>query len=397
MAFDEPGVAGVGRVEEPVVLVVGLVGGEQSGAVPGLDGGGVHAEMVGDLGDGEQAAGAEPVGVAGEVVAAADVEHDRGGEGLAFAGAVTGGVERVGGLGVGVVVEEPVEHGDGVGVGLAGLPGAGRDRDGQAGGLAAAEPDVQVDAGRSCCMVTSSMSRRAMRLRSRCGVAGFVHRAGKSVASARIRAWCSSVERGVAAALALVVVVLGGLQRRGARCSSRLPGCRRRAGCRGRRRGSGGGPGRRGGGRVRRGGGAAVGFVGAGLELGLDGERDLERERGDGVEQQLADRGVDGGAGDVWQRRRRRCDGSRARSGSRATRCRGGCGSARSSAVRSGRRSPGPAAARGLPGPGRRRRSVPWAWALPSSGCWLASYCSQADVAGVGVGDQRDPLLAGHG
>ena len=41
-----------------------------------------------------------------------------------------------------------------------------------------------------------------------------------------------------------------------------------------------------------------VGFVGAGFELGLDGERDLERERGDGVEQQLADRGVDAGAGD---------------------------------------------------------------------------------------------------
>ena len=43
--------------------------------------------------------------------------------GLSVAGAVTGGVERVGGLGVGVVVEQPVERGEGVGVGLAGLPG----------------------------------------------------------------------------------------------------------------------------------------------------------------------------------------------------------------------------------------------------------------------------------
>ena len=34
-------------------------------------------------------------------------------------------------------------------------------------------------------MVTSSMSSRAMRLRSRCGVAGWDHRAGKSVASPR--------------------------------------------------------------------------------------------------------------------------------------------------------------------------------------------------------------------
>ena len=46
-----------------------------------------------------------------------------------------------------------------------------------------------------------------------------------------------------------------------------------------------------------------VGFVGAGFELGLDGEGDLERERGDGVEQQLADRVVDAvWPGIVWQR-----------------------------------------------------------------------------------------------
>ena len=66
--------------------------------------------------------------------------------GLFVAGAVTGGVECVGGLGVGVGVEEPVELGDGVGAGLAGLPGCGRDRDGEAVGLSAAEADVQVDA-----------------------------------------------------------------------------------------------------------------------------------------------------------------------------------------------------------------------------------------------------------
>ena len=71
LAFGQPGVGGVGRVEQRDVLVVGLVGGEQPGAAPGLDGGGVHAETVGGLGEGEQAAGAEPVGVAGQVVAAA--------------------------------------------------------------------------------------------------------------------------------------------------------------------------------------------------------------------------------------------------------------------------------------------------------------------------------------
>ena len=42
-----------------------------------------------------------------------------------------------------------------------------------------------------------------------------------------------------------------------------------------------------------------VGFGGAGFELCLDGERDLERERGDGVEQQRADGLVDRVAGKV--------------------------------------------------------------------------------------------------
>src|SRR5262249_35921834 len=71
LAFDQPGVGGVGRVEQGDVLVVGLAGGEQHGASPGLDGGDVDAEVGGCLGHGEQAAGAQPVGVAGQVVALA--------------------------------------------------------------------------------------------------------------------------------------------------------------------------------------------------------------------------------------------------------------------------------------------------------------------------------------
>jgi putative transposase len=71
LAFDQPGIGGVGQVEQRDVLVIGLVGGEQPGAAPGLDGGGVDAEPPGDLGEGEQPLGAEPVGVAGQVVAAA--------------------------------------------------------------------------------------------------------------------------------------------------------------------------------------------------------------------------------------------------------------------------------------------------------------------------------------
>jgi transposase InsO family protein len=54
LAFDQERVAGCGRVEEADVLVVGLMGGEQAGLVPGLDGGGGNAELLGQFGDGEQ-------------------------------------------------------------------------------------------------------------------------------------------------------------------------------------------------------------------------------------------------------------------------------------------------------------------------------------------------------
>ena len=43
------GVAGRRRLVEPFVLVVGLVGVEQSGAAPGVDRVRVHAELIGDL------------------------------------------------------------------------------------------------------------------------------------------------------------------------------------------------------------------------------------------------------------------------------------------------------------------------------------------------------------
>src|SRR4029077_16773336 len=136
------GVGGDRWLVESLVLVVCLVGVQDCGLGPALDRSGVHAEPGGDLGVGEQAVGAQAVGVAGQVVAAACFEHDAGGERLALAGAVTGGVERVGGLGGGVWVEEASERGERVGVGLAELPGLGWDRGNEAGGLSAAEPDV---------------------------------------------------------------------------------------------------------------------------------------------------------------------------------------------------------------------------------------------------------------
>lgn len=69
--FDESGVSGCGRFEKPFVLVVGFVGGEEAGSVPGFDGGGVDVESVGCFGEGEEAAGLEPFGVGGELVGAA--------------------------------------------------------------------------------------------------------------------------------------------------------------------------------------------------------------------------------------------------------------------------------------------------------------------------------------
>jgi transposase len=68
---DEAGVAGDGRLVELFVLVVGLVGDEQAGPAPVLDGVAVHAELCGDLVEGEHPAGAEPLGVVGQSVRAA--------------------------------------------------------------------------------------------------------------------------------------------------------------------------------------------------------------------------------------------------------------------------------------------------------------------------------------
>ncbi len=69
--FDQARVFRRGWLEEPDVLVVGLVRDEQAGTVPGLDGRGAHAEAFGDLGNGEQTSRAQPFEVAGQAVAAA--------------------------------------------------------------------------------------------------------------------------------------------------------------------------------------------------------------------------------------------------------------------------------------------------------------------------------------
>ena len=105
----------------------------------------MHAELVGDLVEGEQSAGAESVGVAGQAGVSPDAEHDPRVERLAGPGAVAGGVELLGGLGVGVVVEELVEQSDRVGIGLALLPCSAWQGKADGGVLPAAESDVEVD------------------------------------------------------------------------------------------------------------------------------------------------------------------------------------------------------------------------------------------------------------
>ncbi len=57
-ALDQARVTVGGRLVEPLVVVVGLVRGEEAGAVPCLDRGGTHGEPGGDLAEGEHAGGA---------------------------------------------------------------------------------------------------------------------------------------------------------------------------------------------------------------------------------------------------------------------------------------------------------------------------------------------------
>jgi hypothetical protein len=140
------GGGGVGAFVEVVVLVVGLVGLEEAGGVPSLDGGGVDVEEGGDLVEGEHALCAEAVAMAGDVVVAAEVEDDAVGEGLVGAALEALSVEVVGGFSVGVGVQELIDAGEGAPGRLPGLVGGGVLGDGEGGGGAAAVADVEVDA-----------------------------------------------------------------------------------------------------------------------------------------------------------------------------------------------------------------------------------------------------------
>ena len=91
MADGEAGIAGVRWLVEAFIFVVCLVGVEDSCFGPAFDGAGVHSEALGEFGCGEQALGAQSVGVAEQMVLVAEMNDDACGERLVLAGAVSGG------------------------------------------------------------------------------------------------------------------------------------------------------------------------------------------------------------------------------------------------------------------------------------------------------------------
>ena len=70
------------RVEALSLVVVGVPG-DESGVIPGLDGSGGHAELAGELGQGEHAGVAESLLAAAQAVVVADVADDERVEGAA--------------------------------------------------------------------------------------------------------------------------------------------------------------------------------------------------------------------------------------------------------------------------------------------------------------------------
>jgi len=126
----------VGDLVESLALVVEDLAAQASLGGPLFDGGGAHAD---------HAAGLEAVLAGGESVAAADVADDPGGERLVGAGGDPGVVEGLGSLGVGVVVQEPVDCGDDRRWGAPQVRRGQWEGDGEAVGLAAFEAHVHGD------------------------------------------------------------------------------------------------------------------------------------------------------------------------------------------------------------------------------------------------------------
>jgi hypothetical protein len=132
------------RVEALAFVVEGVTG-DEPGVVPGLDRCGGHAEQGGYLGQGEHAGGAESLFAVAQLVVGADAHDHQAVEGASLAADHAAGVEDVGDLGVGVVVEQFIDRRDDLRGGLAELPGRLGHREAQGVVLSAGQADVRGD------------------------------------------------------------------------------------------------------------------------------------------------------------------------------------------------------------------------------------------------------------
>ena len=146
--------------------------------------------------------------------------------------------------------------------------------------------------------VTSVSSSRAMRLRSRAGVAGSFQIAGRSVTSCWIRVFWASVSCPALFAAGVVVCVLGLAQgaKRGVPVGFEGVGDEAVGGIDGEVAAAGQVGVVAGALDVR--GAQGVGLVRPVLQFGADGEGGLDGQRGEGVDEQLPDPVVQSGAGD---------------------------------------------------------------------------------------------------
>ena len=188
------GRAGLTGVVEVFAAKVDPTAGDVAASLPDLDRLDGDAELGGDLLEREHACGSEPLVVRRDAAVLAELGQRDNGEWVTPTAGQALAVEDLDRLVIGVIVEQLIDQ---------------RDR---AGGRGVRPPHARSGRGtcsvccwpperRTCaaicppvlCSVTSVTRRRISRFRSRIGVAGLAHSAGRSVASARILACCSSV------------------------------------------------------------------------------------------------------------------------------------------------------------------------------------------------------------
>lgn len=181
----------VGKLVQAARSVVIRVCAQQPVPAPLLDCTGRDGELVGALVDGQQPPRPQPFEARLQSMVPADRLHSSRVEGTVMAGSVPAFVEDGRDLGLGAVVEQGVDLGNDLARGLVRLPRKALRSRGELAGRSAAQTPPNVSSS-PLVRVTSSISNRAMRFRSRRGVAGSFHKRGKSVASARMRWRCES-------------------------------------------------------------------------------------------------------------------------------------------------------------------------------------------------------------